>query len=70
MLLIALARRTGTGAITWLVEDPFKATADLMIGSAGVSHFLLRFAVERSRIGIPLLPDPRGPKHFGIVTLS
>jgi serine/threonine protein kinase len=62
MLLTALARRNDSGAITWLVEDPFKATADLMIGSAGVSHFLLRFAVEQSPVGIPLLPDPRGQK--------
>jgi hypothetical protein len=58
-LLMLLARRSASGGVTWLVEDPFKATGDLMIGSAGVAHFLLRFACERETIGVPLLPDPQ-----------
>jgi serine/threonine protein kinase len=62
-VLIALARRSDTGALTWLVEDPVKSTGDLMIGSAGVSHFLLRFARKRSPIGFPLLPDPRAAER-------
>ena len=58
--LIHLCRRTGTGSATWLVEDPHIATADLMVGSGGVLHFLLRLALEGKQIGFPLLEDPTG----------
>lgn len=40
--LIALARTDEAGRVSWLVENPSHATADLMIGTAGVLHFLSR----------------------------
>jgi hypothetical protein len=41
--LTALARVDDTGA-SWLVENPYTPTADLMIGCGGVVHFLTRLA--------------------------
>jgi Lanthionine synthetase C-like protein/Protein kinase domain len=58
-LLMQLAGRGKSGGVAWLVEDPFKATGDLMIGSAGVAHFLLRFASDPTALGLPLLLDPQ-----------
>jgi serine/threonine protein kinase len=55
-VLLELARDDGRG-ITWLVEDPFRATADLMIGCAGVAHFLLR--LRHDELSAPLLPRAR-----------
>jgi serine/threonine protein kinase len=56
-LLANLARRDETGA-SWLVENPYLATPDLMIGSAGIVHFLARL---RSGVGgafsMPLMPS-------------
>ena len=40
-------------SISWLVEDPHRSTADLMIGGAGVAHFLLRMCHDN--ISAPLL---------------
>ena len=39
----------------WLVEDPSVATADLMVGSGGVVHFLARMVQEGRIGGFPLL---------------
>jgi hypothetical protein len=39
------------------VEDPFRATADLMIGCAGVAHFLLR--LRHDELSAPLLLKAR-----------
>lgn len=39
----------------WLVEDPYVATADLMVGCGGVAHFLLR--LDGADLGYPLLPS-------------
>lgn len=42
---------------TWLVDDPYLPTADLMIGSGGIVYFLLQF-YSNSKIGFPLLSEP------------
>jgi serine/threonine protein kinase len=55
-VLLELAREDGNG-IAWLVEDPFRATADLMIGCAGVAHFLLR--LRHDELSAPLLLKAR-----------
>lgn len=41
--LTALARHEDSGA-SWLVENPYQPTPDLMIGCGGVVHFLARLA--------------------------
>jgi serine/threonine protein kinase len=56
-LLIQLRRERRSGAVSWLVEDSRDPTADLMIGSGGVIHFLLRFSEGAQAIGFPLLLD-------------
>jgi lantibiotic modifying enzyme len=53
-VLANLARRE-KGA-SWLVENPYVATPDLMVGTAGVVHFLARLARPGSRFGAPLYP--------------
>lgn len=53
-VLVQLARPTGRG-VTWLVEDGLVPTADLMVGCAGIAHFLLR-AGSDDRLSFPLLP--------------
>lgn len=55
--LLHLRRETESGT-TWLVEDPNVPTDDLMVGMAGVLHFLLRLRVFDHSIGFPLLLDP------------
>src|SRR5882724_4775147 len=55
--LIQLRRERGD-SVTWIVEDPAHATADLMVGCAGVLHFLLRLSGSLSRMGPPLLQGP------------
>lgn len=53
-------RRTGRyGGLTWLVEDPAVATADLMVGSAGVVHFFAHLALSEDGFGMPLAPEVR-----------
>ena len=53
--LVALARSDAEGS-TWLVENPHRPTADLMIGSMGVAHFLARFQEgDARRLTLPLL---------------
>ncbi|MGN7395372.1 lanthionine synthetase LanC family protein [Peribacillus frigoritolerans] len=56
--LINLRRETKTGSLTWLVEDPSLATADLMVGSSSVVHYLLRYSYQGNKMGFPLLLDP------------
>jgi lantibiotic modifying enzyme len=51
-------RRSCHGASTWLVENPYLCTADLMVGGAGIAHFFLRASLPRVSIGLPLLLDP------------
>ena len=54
--LSALVRRSDAGAY-WLVEDHELATADLMIGGAGVVHFLLRLSLGPEVLSPPMLPN-------------
>lgn len=57
--LIAL-RHTHDGMTSWIVENPYHATADLMIGSGGIAHFLTRlYADEQKQLGMPLSIDPK-----------
>jgi len=57
-LLIALGRDNNDGSLTWVVEDPNMPTADLMVGSGGVLHFLLRAHAKEHVMGFPLLLGP------------
>lgn len=53
--LSALARIDSDGA-TWIVQNPFQPTADLMIGSGGIVHFLARLNVRPNiTFGMPLM---------------
>ncbi|MGI4871136.1 MAG: lanthionine synthetase LanC family protein [Janthinobacterium lividum] len=53
--LAALAKTDASG-VTWLVENPHRPTADLMIGSMGVAHFLARFSEgSANQLTMPLL---------------
>lgn len=46
------------GIASWMVENAHAATADLLVGSGGVAHFLARLhAGERCRLGMPLSID-------------
>jgi hypothetical protein len=56
-ILLRLRRESARGGLTWLVEDPFKATGDLMVGCAGIAHFLLRLSIPATGLSFPLLPD-------------
>jgi hypothetical protein len=72
-VLLCLARTGSRTGATWLVEDPFNATADLMVGCGGVAHALLRIGVGGASIGPPLLLAPPagarsvalGARHHG-----
>ncbi len=55
-VLRCLCRESEPGVVSWLVEDPYQPTADLMVGSGGVLHFLLRMSLAGKRISYPLLP--------------
>jgi lantibiotic modifying enzyme len=57
-LLNQLRREQRSGAVSWLVEDSREPTADLMTGSGGVIHFMLRFSQGAESMGFPLLLDP------------
>lgn len=46
--------RTNTNAGYWQLEENDQPTADLMIGSSGIIHFLLRF-IDSKKIGYRLL---------------
>jgi serine/threonine protein kinase len=53
-ILIAMRQQQSDG-VSWLVENPYKPTADLMIGNSGVIHFLARIAAwERHELSMPL----------------
>jgi len=54
--LAALARVDGDLGATWLVEDPYVPTADLMVGCGGVALFLARWAAPTGAVGLPLMP--------------
>ncbi|KMP77365.1 hypothetical protein TU62_04665 [Bacillus cereus] len=56
--LINLRHETEYGTATWLVEDPNAASADLMVGSGGVIHFLFKFLLNNKKVGFPLLLEP------------
>lgn len=48
-------RHQSAGTASWLVENPYRATADLMIGCGGIVHFLARVArYGNVPIGMPL----------------
>lgn len=68
--LIHLRRETSCGSVTWLVEDPNIATADLMVGSSGVLHFFLKLSLNAKKVGFPLLLDPvwmpKPGSHLGV----
>jgi tRNA A-37 threonylcarbamoyl transferase component Bud32 len=55
---VALAGLTGSSAAgsTWLVENPYWPTPDLMIGTTGVIHFLARLTADDMTFGPPLMP--------------
>jgi lantibiotic modifying enzyme len=59
-ILIASARRK-RGGIVWPVEKAEVFTADLMLGCAGVIHFLVRNALRPRGWGPPLLLGPCCP---------
>lgn len=55
LTLHSLAKKDHHG-ISWLVENPFYPTADLMIGCGGVVHFLTRLMLYKTHpLSIPLL---------------
>jgi hypothetical protein len=56
--LAQLRRENGSGAVTWLAENALRPTADLMVGSGGILHFLLRLEHKGHRMGFPMLMDP------------
>ena len=60
-VLLELAHEDDDAGITWLVEDPFRATADLMVGCAGVAHFLLRLCHDD--LSVPLLLKSSRPRQ-------
>jgi serine/threonine protein kinase len=65
-ILCHLGRETDRGSVSWLVENADVATADLMVGSGGPIHFLLRRAMSAEQLGFPLLLDPcsyHRPEH-------
>ena len=63
-LLSDLRHETQNGCATWLVEDPYLPTADLMVGSGGVLHFLMRFRRREDSIGFPLLRNSLASLHI------
>jgi lantibiotic modifying enzyme len=56
-LLYTLHWQKNTGEVYWNVEQREYPTADLMIGSSGIAHFLLKWLYP-AQIGFPLLPAP------------
>jgi lantibiotic modifying enzyme len=60
-LLCHLADVRDPGGATWTAEPEAGATAELMVGSAGLAHFLLRFAADVPDMGPPLLVGARKP---------
>jgi lantibiotic modifying enzyme len=61
---VTLAGLAGSsaGGTSWLVENPYRPTADLMVGAGGVLHFLARLTSHRdAAFGPPLLPPTVAP---------
>lgn len=56
--LSALRQEPNGGSAIWLVDQPFLATADLMVGTGGIVHLLMRADQTRTTFGPPLLLDP------------
>jgi serine/threonine protein kinase len=56
---VALAGLAGSSAdgSNWLVENPYRPTPDLMIGTTGVLHFLARLSAVDPTFGPPLMPS-------------
>ena len=57
VLLCDKARSTQTGELYWLTQDSPIANASLMLGNAGVLHFLMRLRQQGELSGPPLLLD-------------
>lgn len=60
-VLLSLARDTDPEMLIWLTEDPLFASADLMVGTGGIVHFLLRLEHPDGGLGFPLLPRSMWP---------
>jgi hypothetical protein len=59
--MAGLAGRSVDGA-SWMVENPYRPTPDLMIGTSGVLHFLARLtAHDNPTFGLPLKPPVIAP---------
>ena len=56
-LLCEMGRSTATGELYWLTQNPQVSTADLMVGNAGILHFLMRIRQEGQLAGPALLLD-------------
>jgi len=52
-LLLNTIRVKSDGTIFWIVEDNKQPTADFMVGSSGLIHFLLRYLAP-SKLGMPI----------------
>ncbi|MEM7166719.1 MAG: protein kinase/lanthionine synthetase C family protein, partial [Planctomycetota bacterium] len=53
--ILALSRETAEGWLVWKAENPHSPTADLMLGSGGICHFLLRLVeADYREISLPL----------------
>jgi len=56
-LLCALKFQPAPDRAFWICEENNFPTADLMVGSSGILHFLLRY-VHPDKVFYPLLPEP------------
>ncbi len=56
-ILLAM-RSESSEKVSWVVENPYHPTADLMIGCGGVAHFLARLLLPGGdALGMPLAFD-------------
>lgn len=55
-MILSLSQREDNGSVTWLVENAEVPVADLMVGSSGILHLLVRALhhEKRHQIGFPL----------------
>ncbi|MBU8906302.1 lanthionine synthetase LanC family protein [Desertibacillus haloalkaliphilus] len=56
--IINLRRENESNSVTWITENPYHTTADLMVGSGSVVHFLLNLSLGGEKTGFPLLLEP------------
>jgi hypothetical protein len=49
-------RESSHGGVSWMVEDPYTTTADLMVGAGGVLHFMARLVSPEAGLGFAMLP--------------